>query len=335
MPELPTVEKPAGEYAGSGVEKARTLTQTVCPASVNTLADAQRLDCLFAVPDQQVPVTPGRDFALAEKALWNSWIDARYINTTDDRHDLDGDGDGNSVTLGADRSISDSGNLVAGAMLSLMQGHSSSFSDTLQTENDAIAIGPYFGYRLANNWSLDASLLYGRSDTGLEIAEAQGDYSADQYTASSTLTGQYGIGDTYLRPKFTLNYSHIRNDAYDISANILGQTLSWDVDDDRIDLALAESVLEINRIVRLENEKVFVPYVELGARYDIQQANDGEIVGGDLQVESTSRWTGTLRLGGRYYVSQTTYLEAGAGYLSFAQSGLDVWEGRFYLSHLF
>jgi hypothetical protein len=336
-PELPANKQPptSNLEANSAAIVSRQETRLACPDSVRDFAEANRLNCIFAGPATQAPLTAGRDFQLGQTATWNTWLDARYFNTTDERNDLDIDGNSNAITLGGDRSIGETGDVALGMMLSLLNGRNDGFSGSYSTANDGITVGPYLGYRLSNNWSLDTTLSYGQSNTDLEIAEFNGSFDSAQYMASSTATGQYAIDNTYFRPKFTLSYSYNRSDAYDLSGEFANQTVRWDVDDDTVETAAAESLLEINQLVRLQSGKVLVPYVEAGLRYDIKQPNDGEIVGGDLQTESVSRWTGTLRVGNRFYVSNTTYLEISAGYLSFAQNGLDVWEGRFYLSHLF
>jgi hypothetical protein len=335
-PELPTTQSPGeNREAKNATVIPRQETRLACPESVRDFDEANRVNCVFAGPSTQVPLTAGRDFQLGEAALWNTWLDARYFNTTDERDNLDIDGNSNAITLGGDRSIGESGDVALGMMLSLLNGRTDGFSGSYATQIDGISAGPYLGYRLSANWSLDTTLSYGQSNTDLDIVELKGSFDSAQYVISSTATGQYAYDETYLRPKFTLSYAYNRNDAYDVSGKIANQTIRWNVDNDTVETAAAESLLEVNQMVRLQSGKVLVPYVEVGLRYDIKQPNDGEIVGGDLQAESVSRWTGTLRLGNRFYVSNATYIELSAGYLSFAQNGLDVWEGRFYLSHLF
>jgi len=78
-----------------------------------------------------------------------------------------------------------------------------------------------------------------------------------------------------------------------------------------------------------------MPYAEFSAQYEFIRPNDGKIMTNTLTLEPTSPWTETLRLGTRSLVSPTTCLEASVGYLGLGHNGLDVWEGRIYVSHAF
>jgi hypothetical protein len=78
-----------------------------------------------------------------------------------------------------------------------------------------------------------------------------------------------------------------------------------------------------------------VPYAEMGASFAFERPNGGQVLTGTLATAAPSAWSGLLRAGARALVSRSTFIEASAGYLSFAQNGLNVWEGRLFLSHAF
>jgi hypothetical protein len=78
-----------------------------------------------------------------------------------------------------------------------------------------------------------------------------------------------------------------------------------------------------------------VPYAELGASYQFERPNGGQLLTGTLSTAVGSPWSGLLRTGARVLVSRSTFVEASLGYLSFTQNGLDVWEARLFVSHAF
>ena len=66
-------------------------------------------------------------------------------------------------------------------------------------------------------------------------------------------------------------------------------------------------------------------------QYGFLRPNGGEILTGELKSAFPSAWSGMLRGGVRMSIN-TVLLEASAGYLSFGQPDLDVWEGKLRLS---
>jgi hypothetical protein len=57
--------------------------------------------------------------------------------------------------------------------------------------------------------------------------------------------------------------------------------------------------------------------------------NGGQILTADLALATPSAWSGT---GARMVLNNSVQVEASGGYLSFGQSRLDVWEGKFQVS---
>ena len=60
--------------------------------------------------------------------------------------------------------------------------------------------------------------------------------------------------------------------------------------------------------------------------------NGGQILTADLALATPSAWSGTVRAGARMVLNNSVQVEASGGYLSFGQSRLDVWEGKFQVS---
>ena len=87
-----------------------------------------------------------------------------------------------------------------------------------------------------------------------------------------------------------------------------------------------------SRIYAFDNGMTIMPYAEIGAVYEFDRPNDGQILTADLALVTPSAWTGTFRVGARMQLNNSVQVEASGGYLSFGQSGLDIWEGKFQVS---
>ena len=66
--------------------------------------------------------------------------------------------------------------------------------------------------------------------------------------------------------------------------------------------------------------------------YAFDRPNNGEKLTGDLRTFIPSPWVGSVRSGARMQLPGNALVGASVGYLSFAQNGLDVWEGKLRLS---
>ena len=81
-----------------------------------------------------------------------------------------------------------------------------------------------------------------------------------------------------------------------------------------------------------DNKRDAHPYPELGVHYAFDRPNNGEKLTGDLRTFISSPWVGSVRSGARMQLPGNALVGASVGYLSFAQNGLDVWEGKLRLS---
>jgi hypothetical protein len=116
---------------------------------------------------------------------------------------------------------------------------------------------------------------------------------------------------------------------------VIGTPVTLQVAENKFNYGVTEAVVEVNRVISLSNGKMVVPYAELGARYEFERPNGGQMLAFDLTTATPSAWTGSLRVGARALVTRTTFFEASLGYLSIGQQGLDVIEARLFLSHAF
>jgi len=317
---------------------ARVTPPVTCPGGIDE--NGQPVDCVDRRPvptaatggfGSAVPITPGREFA--EQSLWNTWADARHVGSTDHRYGLDNKGRGNYLTLGADRRISN--DFVAGVSLSVEDNSSTGFGGASQVDSNGVNIGPYIGMRLSDAWAMDASLGFGRIENDNQIAVLKGRYTAQRYSAAVNLTGQYAVGEMQWRPKVSVSYTHLRNEAYQMSGVVIGIPVTLQNAENKFNYGVTEATLEVNKIISLSEGKIVVPYAEFGARYEFDRPNGGQMLAFDLTLATPSAWTGSLRLGARALVTRATSFEASLGYLSIGQKGLDVMEARLFLSHAF
>ena len=290
----------------------------ICPAEI--LAEADR--------SAEVPLTEGRD--LGEPTLWNAWVQPLYVQVSDGRYGLDMDTQLSSVTFGLDRRFGD--NVVLGASFAYQNSSTDGFSDLLQADSDGFSIGPYLAVRLSPHWAIDASLSYGQYDNDLELSVLEGNFDSRQWSGNIAAHGQYTFGKYFVRPKASLTYSYIESDGYDLKGNVLGLPIDVAFPEDSFNFGIVEASTEFSRIFVFENGTTVMPFAEIGAIYAFDQPNDGQILTADLELATPSAWSGTLRAGARMLINDSVQVEASGGYLSFGQSGLDVWEGKLQVS---
>jgi len=275
-----------------------------------------------------VPITRGREFAPV--TLWNAWADSRFDDTRDRRNGLESDGGGGYLTLGIDRLFKT--HFVGGFSLGLERNHTDGFGGEFRLESSGFSVGPYIGMQLSPRWALDASVSFGWIDNDSRIAVLSGSNTTERTSAAVDLTTQYDWGDTALRPKFSLYYTHSRDGAYHLSGTVGGIPVALPVEKNSSNSTVASVSAEIHHIARLSGGKLVVPYSELGVLYNF---NDTQLLTGNLTFADASPWSGYMRIGAKALFSQRTWLEAAVSYQSLGTNDLDTWEGKLYLSHSF
>ena len=279
----------------------------------------------------EVPLTEGRE--LVEPTLWNLWAQPYYTSISDERYGLDVDTELASLTLGIDRRIGD--DFVLGALIAFQNSDSDGFDKNLTVESTGFNFGPYAAWRLSPQWALDATLSFGRYDNESTLVGLDGSYDFEQISGSITAHGQYVVEEYFVRPKASIAYGYISNDGYGMEGTLLGAPLDVRFPEDGFHFGVLTGAVEVSRIFTYDDGKTVMPYLELGAVYAFEQPNDGEIITGNLQTETPSPWTGTLRTGFRMLITDRLQVDASGGYLSFGQSGLDIWEGQMQVSFAF
>jgi outer membrane autotransporter protein len=166
----------------------------------------------------QAPLTPGREFAV--EPLWNLRTDVSYVSTSDAATGWTFDGQASTVTLGIDRSLTQS--LVAGMSLSVATNHTDEFHGISRVESIGLTVSPYVGFRLRPEWTLNASIGFGWTDNDHQVGPLSASYDSWQYSGSLSATGHYPLGGIVLRPKLSVFYSRTASDAHDIGGTPRG-----------------------------------------------------------------------------------------------------------------
>ncbi|OCP21264.1 MULTISPECIES: autotransporter domain-containing protein [unclassified Ensifer] len=303
--------------------KPRTDELPVCSQEILSAYEQQRQALA-----NQVPLTEGRQFG--QQALWNFRMGGRALGISDERYGLDLDTNLQNVTFSLDRRFSE--NVVAGITFSLETSDSDGFGGDLKVDTDGFSVGPYVAVRLSPQWAVDTSLTYGHYNNDMELSVLDGSYDTDRYSAQLNLHGQYKVDEYFIRPKATVSFSHIVNDAYDLNGDILSLPVSVELPEESFNYGYLEATTEVSRVMETPDGTPFMAFAEVGAKYEFERPNDGRILTGDLSLATPSPWSFSLRSGVRMLLSEALQLEASAGYLSFGQNDLDVWDGKIELS---
>jgi len=260
-------------------------------------------------------------------------MDARLIDLSDRRYDRDVDGETSVATFGIDRTIGEG--VVAGFSVGFQWSDTTSFDGLVKSETEGFTAGPYLAWRLSDRWAADGSLTYGESESKQKLIVFDGESRSQQYSGSLNIHGQYDLDGPLLRPKGSIFYMHSTGDAYDMRGSLLGRDLTLRFPDSEFDYGMAEASLELSNVFGEEYGHVIMPYGELTARYEFERPQGGEILSANLTVETPQPFLMTLRTGVRALLSQAVLVEIAAGYLSLGQPGLDIWEGKLYVSYRF
>lgn len=302
---------------------SRNLRPLNPPITTNTNSDADT--------DNTISITPGREFT--HQALWNTWVDGYYFDVSDRRYNLTLDGHESLVTFGADRLIRD--NFALGLLLSFQYAHSTNFRGNWIVNSDEVTIGPYFAYQMSPRWVLSTSLAYSNETNKLNIGTIGGKYIAESGSLEVDAAGQYNYKVTNVRYKSSFYYAYIHNNAYNITGTSARGNAHIPVASDSFGIGLINFLIEINKDFRFNRVNVFEPFAELGVTYQYLRPNNGKILTGNLLLVTPSPWSGLARLGARLQINQSLYTEANVAYLSIGQPGLNIWQGRLYISYSF
>lgn len=264
---------------------------------------------------------------------WNVWANLAYLGVKDQRNGMNMTGHANALTIGADKRL-DSG-LILGMTAGWQSSHSSAFESMMRTDTKTHSLGVYGAKPVSANWMVDGALTYSQSDNTENLVVLSGDFNSNAWTATLGTTGQYLWGQTIIRPRAALSYSHATTDAYSMAGSYNGLLLRLPVGKDSADFASLTLSTELSRVYFTSSGMPVIPYLDLSLNYAFKRPNDGRMLAGDLTTVRTTAVSGAIRLGVRLKVTRGSDLTFAAGYTSLGQNGLSVREYRVYYAHAF
>jgi len=270
-----------------------------------------------------------------EPTLWSLWSQADQVELRDRRGDRDFDSSESSLTLGLHRTLGQ--NAYLGASLAASTFDSEGLRGYLNTQADRISVGPYFGYNIDSSLTVNGSLNYSYTDTDIALAGFRGGNKVDEWFLNLGLEGFYRWGDWGLLPRAHLNYSYFDTSQSFLGGKILGEPVELNIRDKSGDLSYSETSVVFMRSVKLRNAGRITPYIELGARiaFDLQSDLDtarGITSGG---YQASSKVAGFARLGTRWVVTDSNYLDFEISQENIDEDGLEIWRGRLLFQQTF
>jgi len=106
------------------------------------------------LPPGSLGITPQRD--LGPDAEWSAWLDASYLDVSDERYGLSTNGSSRGLILGVDRQVSDG--LVVGLAVGTDDADITGYGGTVDVDYRGYFGGPYVGYRIDDDLVFDAWL---------------------------------------------------------------------------------------------------------------------------------------------------------------------------------
>ena len=270
-----------------------------------------------------------------EPALWSLWSLVDQVELRDRRGDRAFDSSESRLTMGLHRPISPKA--YFGASLAVSRYDSEGLRGYLNTKADRISVGPYLGYDIGSSLTANASLNYSYTDTDIALAGFQGGNKVDEWSLNLGLSGFYRWGDWGLLPRAQLNYSYFDTSHSFLGGELRGETVELNIRDKSGDLSYSETSVMFLRSVKLQNAGRITPYIELGARiaFDLQSDLDtarGITSGG---YQASSKVAGFARVGTRWVVSDSNYLDFEVSQENIDEDGLEIWRGRLLFQQAF
>jgi opacity protein-like surface antigen len=249
---------------------------------------------------------------------WHAWTTPRQVNFTNRGVGLTSQGTLTELTYGLDYRIRP--DLVAGFAFNPESTKVSFQGLDASVYQSGIGGGPYLGWLIRPTTLFDVWLGYARLDRAFDVFGHGANLPVDRVFLSTSLTEIIETPWMRVLPRFTL--FHARDDVKTVRSGqgfpIPGQAYSW---------GHVEGSVELNRDFVVDQRLLLQPFMQATLRYDTERLVDviTTINGEDVEL---SRWHGQLRGGVRAQLGSQAELWLSAGYLSFFNPGVDVWEAK-------
>jgi hypothetical protein len=220
---------PTTDLVGNAIHQ-EAITRTLSPINSH-ISNIQMLQSLVNAP-QTAALNRATGLSAGDTvsgiSLWGSTI---YTDFEDDDSNSKYDGDGLSVSIGADKSFMD-GKLISGLSLAYDDSETDSDFNSGGTDTDSFTISPYVSYMINDTYGLDFSAGWGEGDTDLHRNDILGDKNtgsqdSDHYFYSAGVSGNHWLKNFSLGWRVGYYHSWTRYDSYTETNKATGTTTKY------------------------------------------------------------------------------------------------------------
>ncbi|WP_428249140.1 autotransporter outer membrane beta-barrel domain-containing protein [Ferrovibrio sp.] len=252
----------------------------------------------------------GRAAGSADKKF-GAWMQGSYASIENSQAGLQMDGNVYNLVGGIDYKLSD--RALIGLSLSYENLDLTTTFNTGSTKSDGLSIIPYFGFKLNNTWSFDASGGYGmlNYDVTRTNNTIRGSYDAERWFVSGNLNGAYAAGRWRFLPTVGVMYLEEKSDAYTESNGT----------------AVGTATTKLGRLSFGGNVGYafnnVMPYVKVVGEYDFEK--NAPVAIGNGTFSNDDKLGAQLGLGINFFGSNSISGNVEAAYLTAGRQDLDVW----------
>ncbi|WP_428245583.1 autotransporter outer membrane beta-barrel domain-containing protein [Ferrovibrio sp.] len=242
---------------------------------------------------------------------FGAWMQGSYASIENSQAGLQMDGNVYNLVGGLDYKLSDR------ALIGLALGYENldltTTFNTGTTKSDGLSIIPYFGFKLNNTWSFDASGGYGmlNYDVTRTNNTIRGSYDAERWFVSGNLNGAYAAGRWRFLPTVGVMYLEEKSDAYTESTGA----------------AVGTATTKLGRLSFGGNVgyafNSVMPYVKVLGEYDFEK--NAPVAIGNGTFSNDDKLGAQLGLGINFFGSNSISGNVEAAYLTAGRQDLDVW----------
>ena len=314
---------PAGPDTGDrGVEQALTGIGAL-PIFTEPYTITERLVGWGFGGENGGPSTGGPD-----EERRRAWFQAGASRFDDSRYGRDGDGSRDEVIVGFD--LARQPDLILGLAGGWETAQADAFNGSQDISYDGWLFGPYAAWIPREDFVLDLWVGYARRDVTSEIAGLESDYAINRVFVSANATGRYFHRDFEIRPKLEVFYSNDETLTHEYrsgGAAGIPEDYSLRIDGGHDNLLFSSLSADVRRSYLTRSGAVIEPFAGLSVDAWLDRPNDGQLVGGDLTLQSTDSVTGAVEAGVAMRFENGGRLDVRAAYGSIGDGDLSDYGG--------
>ena len=219
--------------------------------------------------------------------------------------------------------------LVLGVRTEFDNTDASAYGGQFEQDTNGWAVGPYFAWRMAENWTLNGLATVRQLSSDVSLLGLTGDFDRTRWPANLQATGEYEAGNFLIRPSLAFDYYRYEGKDFGLSGTLLGTQRDIIVELESAQYSTLTPEVEVSRLF-LTSNGVVSPFVTFGATYWIDKDQLGLVAPSVGQDQDDLLWS--TRLGVRARMGEAIYAEASFGYLSLFEDNLDATDASVFLS---